>query len=147
MKVNGRIIFFFSAFLGCLYTYSLDNNETVKEFISPKFFDQGLPHAQKCMWRFVVPEKKKLHIAFHEANLEGDDIIAIHNGWNSEGASIGAITNKKPPEAGGYSSQNNVVSLEFESKSSNPSRKRSKGFRGTFKVTDSKGKKIIEWFP
>lgn len=129
----------FSTFLGCLYTYTLDNNETVKEFISPKFFDKGFPFAQKCVWRFVVPEKETLNIAFLEVSLEGDDSISIHNGWDG-GSSLGVISKTQPLEAKGYSSQANVVSVEFESKTPSPPRKRSKGFRGIFKVTKSKGK-------
>lgn len=128
----------FVFFPGCLYTYSLDNNETVAEFISPKFFGQGFPYSQKCKWRFVVPQNKKLQINFLEAYLEGDDTIDIHNGWDS-GSSLGTIKSTKRPGADGYASQGNVVTLEFESKARDPSRKPSRGFRGTFKVIDSKG--------
>ena len=91
------------------------------------------------MWRFIAPETKTVHIAFLEANFEGKDGIVIHNGWDS-GSSVGTISDEIPPNAQGYSSQTNVLSMEFESKPSNPSRKRSKGFRGIFKIMSSKGK-------
>lgn len=123
---------------GCLYTYSLDNSEDVKEFVSPKFFGEGFPYSQKCKWRFVVQQNNKIQIDFLEANLEGDDTIDIHNEWNS-GSLVGNIKSTKRPETGGYLSQGNVITLEFESKAPGPSRKRSRGFRGTFKVTGSKG--------
>ena len=110
--------------------------------MSPNFDNEGFPYAQKCVWRFVVPEEKTLHISFLEVNLEGNDSIVIRNGWELSGSSTGIITNKNPPKAGGYSSQTNVVSLEFESKSPNFSRKRSKGFRGIFKVNTSEGKTL-----
>lgn len=125
-------------FTGCLYTYSLDNKENVAEFISPKFFGEGFPYSQKCKWRFVAPQNKKLQIYILEANLEGGDTIHIHNGWGS-GSVMGTIESTSKLEAEGYSSQGNAVTLEFESKSSVPSRRRSQGFRGTFKVIDSKG--------
>ena len=128
----------FVFFPGCLYTYSLDNNENITEFISPKFFGEGFPYSQKCKWRFVVPRNKKLQINFLEAYLEGDDTIDIHNGWDS-GSSVGTIKSTKPPETGGYSSQSNVITLELESKAPDPSRRRSRGFRGTFKVIGNKG--------
>ena len=129
----------FVFFPGCLYTYSLDNNENITEFISPKFFGEGFPYSQKCKWRFVVPRNKKLQINFLEVYLEGDDTIDIRNGWDNS-SSVGTIKSTKPPETGGYSSQSNVITLEFESKAPDPSRKsRSRGFRGTFKVTGSKG--------
>lgn len=129
---------FFVFLPGCLYTYSLDNSEDVKEFVSPKFFGEGFPYSQKCKWRFVVPQNNKIQIDFLEANLEGDDTIDIHNGWDS-GSSVGNIKSTKRPETGGYLSQGNVITLEFESKAPGPSRKRSRGFRGTFKVIGSKG--------
>ena len=128
---------FFVFFPGCLYTYSLDNNETFTEFISPKFFGEGFPYSQKCKWRFVVLQHNKLQIDFLEAHLEGDDTIDIHNGWDS-GSSVGNIKSTKRPEPGGYSSQGNVITMEFESKAPSPSRKRSRGFRGIFKVTSTK---------
>ena len=125
-------------FPGCLYTFSLDNNETVTMFFSPKFFGEGFPYSQKCKWRFVVPEKKTLKINIVKAYLEGDDTIDIHNGWDSV-SSIGAIKSTKPAESGGYLSRGNVITMELESKAAGASRKRSRGFLGTFEVTDSKG--------
>ena len=132
-------VMFFVFFPGCLYTYSLNNKETVTEFISPKFFGEGFPYSQKCKWRFVVPQDKRLQIDILEAYLEGDDTIDIHNEWDNGGSSLGAIKSTKPPAPGGYSSRQNVITLEFESKSSGPSRKRSRGFRGTFKSINIKG--------
>ena len=130
----------FVFFPGCLYTYSLDNNETVTEFISPKFFGEGFPYSQKCKWRFVVPQNKKLQIDFLEVHLEGGDAISIHNGWDSDhGTLLGTIKSGTRLETGGYSSQGNKLTLEFESEAPSLSRKRSRGFRGTFKVLGSKG--------
>ena len=128
----------FAFFPGCLYTYSLDNNEKITVFSSPRFFGEGFPYSQKCKWRFVVPQNKKLQINVPEAYLEGDDTIDIHNGWDS-GSSVGTIKSTKPPEAAGYSSQSNVITLELESKAPDPSRNRSRGFRGTFRVIGNKG--------
>jgi len=125
-------------FTGCLYTYSLDNKESVTKFISPRFFGEGFPYSQKCKWRFVVQQGRKLQIDILQANLEGDDTIDIHNGWGS-GSAMGSIKTTSRPDPGGYLSQGNAITLEFESKSSGPSRRRSQGFSGTFKVIDSKG--------
>ena len=116
----------------------MDNSETITEFVSPKFFGEGFPYSQKCKWRFVVPPKKKVQINVLEAHLEGDDTINVHNGWDG-GSSLGAIKSTDIPEPEGYSSGGNAITMEFESKESSSSRKRSRGFRGTFKVTGNKG--------
>ena len=123
-------------FTGCFYTYSLDNKDNARKFISPKFFGEGFPYSQKCKWRLVVQQGRKLQIDILQANLEEDDTINIHNGWDS-GSSLGSIKSGEKP--GSYLSQGNAITLEFESKSSGPSRRRSQGFHGTFKVIDSNG--------
>ena len=111
-------------------------------FFSPKFFGEGFPYSQKCKWRFVVPQKKKLKIIILEAPLEGDDTIDIYNGWDSD-SSLGVITSRKPAHSRSYLSRGNVITMEFESKAAGASRKRSRGFRGTFEVTDSKGESHV----
>ena len=129
-------------FLGCLYTYSLDNDEQV-QFISPKFFREGFPYAQECIWRFVAPEKEKVHITFLETHLVGDDSIVVSEDWDG-GSALGSIGHDDPANPNGYSSQTNFILVKFNSKSRKPQGKPPKGFRGTFKIISSKGK-IYFW--
>jgi len=129
------------ASLGCHFTYSLDDSGGQIDFTSPNFFGKGYPLAQKCTWRFVAPEKKRPHIDFVEVDIEGEDEIEIQSGWNG-GSSVGSIGKSGRPNGNGYSPSDNsdtALFVKFESKASSSSRKRSKGFRGIFKVTASKG--------
>ena len=123
--------------LGCHYTYSLQSSEQI-QFSSPNFFVQRYPLAQKCTWRFVAPETNTVHITFLEVDLEEGDSIVIKSGWDS-GPNVGTIEKTKPPNRDGYNGQS-AVFMVFESSSSDLSRKQSKGFRGIFKATPSKGK-------
>ena len=89
----------------------------------------------------MAPEKKRPHIDFVEVDIEGEDEIEIQSGWNG-GSSVGSIGKSGRPNGNGYSPSDNsdtALFVKFESKASSSSRKRSKGFRGIFKVTASKG--------
>ena len=131
-------------FLGCLYTYGLDNDERIL-FISPKFFNGGFPSEQKCTWRFVAREKEsKVHITFLETHIREGDSISIRNGWSS-GSVVGKIDPKNPFDPNGYASQNNFLLVEFNSKSSlTPGIHHPKGFRGIFKIISNEGKNHCE---
>ena len=131
-------------FLGCLYTYGLDNDERIL-FISPKFFNGGFPSEQKCTWQFVAREKgSKVHITFLETHMREGDSIVIRNGWRS-GSVVGKIDPKNPLNPEGYSSQNNYLLVEFNSKSSlTPRIPHPKGFRGIFKIISNEGKNHCE---
>ena len=114
-------------------------------FTSPNFFGEGYPLAQKCTWRFVAPEKKVVHVVFLEIDIGKDNSIAIHSGWDTSGG-VWNIDNENPLRPEGYPprSAESSLHMEFASKLSDSSRRRSKGFRALFKVHDNKGKRDIE---
>ena len=108
------------------------------EFTSPKFYDDGYPLSQKCTWRFAAPEKKETHIEFLEMDIENGDVIKIYKNWKSDGPAW-AIDNKNPPKVEGYGSARFLL-MEFQSRKPDSSKKKSKGFRGVFKVKGGEGK-------
>ena len=108
------------------------------EFTSPKFYDDGYPLSQKCTWRFAAPEKMEVHIEFLELGIEDDDNIDIYKSWKS-GSSRWTINNKKPPKDEGYGGARFLL-MEFQSGKPDSSKKKSKGFRGVFKVKGGGGK-------
>ncbi|CAH3171752.1 unnamed protein product, partial [Porites lobata] len=117
----------------CQFTYSLNGiRDEQIEFTSPKFYDDGYPLSQKCTWRFAAPEKKEVHIEFLEMDIENGDVIKIYKNWKSDG-SVWAIDNKNPPKVEGYGSARFLL-MEFQSRKPDSSKKKSKGFRGVFKV-------------
>ena len=109
------------------------------EFTSPKFYDDGYPHSQKCTWRFAVPEKQKVHIEFLEMDIElenGDD-IKISNNWKRD--EFLPIDKSYPLRVEGYGKAR-FLFMEFQSGKPDSSKKKSKGFRGVFKVKGGGGK-------
>ena len=108
------------------------------EFTSPKFYDDGYPLSQKCTWRFAAPEKMDVHIEFLEVDIENGDDINIQANWKSD-ASTWTIDNKNPPKVEGYGEARFLL-MEFQSRKPDSSKKKSKGFRGVFKVKGSGGK-------
>ena len=82
----------------------------------------------------------EVHIEFLELGIEGDDHIEIHKSWKKSGASGWTIDNKYHALiVEGYGGERFLL-MEFESKKPDSSRKKSKGFRGVFKVTGGEGK-------
>ena len=70
--------------------------------------------------------------------IEDDDSIEIHKSWKSDGRAW-AIDNKNPPKVEGYGSARFLL-MEFQSRKPDSSKKKSKGFRGVFKVKGGEGK-------
>ena len=112
-------------------------------FTSPKFYDDGYPFSQKCTWRFAAPEKREVHIEFLEmdiSEMDIGDVINIYNSWKS-GASRWTIDNKHRPKKEGYRGTRFFL-MEFQSRKSDSSKKKFKGFRGVFKVKGGGGKRL-----
>ena len=110
------------------------------EFTSPKFYDDGYPLSQKCTWRFAAPEKMEVHIEFPELDIEDDDSIEIHKSWKSDSLAW-TIDKKHPLVVEGYGEAGaRFLLMVFESGKSDSSKKKSKGFRGVFKVKGGGGK-------
>ena len=82
----------------------------------------------------------EVHIEFLELGIEDDDYIDIHRGWKS-GALAWRIDNtgKHPLNVEGYGSARFLL-MEFLSGKPDSSRKKSKGFRGVFKIKGGGGK-------
>jgi len=81
----------------------------------------------------------KVHIEFLEVDIENGDVINIHTSWES-GAPAWKIDNQEnPPKVEGYGEARFLL-MEFQSR-----KKKSKGFRGVFKVKRDGGKIQIAW--
>ena len=82
----------------------------------------------------------EVYIEFLELGIEDDDYIEIHRGWKN-GAPAWRIDNtgKHPLKVEGYGSARFLL-MEFLSGKLDSSRKKSKGFRGVFKVKGGGGK-------
>ena len=129
------------AFSGCQFTYSLNGiRDEQIEFTSPKFYDDGYPLFQTCTWRFAAPEKQKVHIEFLEMDIENDDSVKIYtNSWKGDGPAY-TLDESTPPNVKGYG-EARFLFMEFQSKNwPDSSKKKSKGFRGVFKVKGGEGK-------
>ena len=76
----------------------------------------------------------EVHIEFLELGIEDDDYIEIHKSWKSRATEWSTIDNKKHPlNPEGYGEARFLL-MEFLSEKPDTSRKKSKGFRGVFKV-------------
>ena len=81
----------------------------------------------------------EVHIEFLELGIEDDDYIEIHQNWKS-GAPAWTIDNKDHPlNVKGYG-ESRFLLIEFLPGKPDSSRKKSKGFRGVFKVKGGGGK-------
>ena len=65
-------------------------------------------------------------------DIENGDVIKIYKNWKSGGPAW-PIDNKNPPKVEGYGSARFLL-MEFQSRKADSSKKKSKGFRGVFKV-------------
>ena len=76
-------------------------------------------------------------------DIENGGVIKIYKNWKSDGPAW-AIDNKNPPKVEGYGSARFLL-MEFQSRKPDSSKKKSKGFRGVFKVKGGEGKIQIAW--
>ena len=71
-------------------------------------------------------------------DIENGDVIKIHKNWTSDGPAW-TIDDKNPPKVEGYGSVRFLL-MEFQSSKPDSSKKKSKGFRGVFKIKGGGGK-------
>ena len=87
----------------------------------------------------------EVHIEFPELDIEDDDSIEIHKSWKSDSLAW-TIDKKHPLVVEGYGEAGaRFLLMVFESGKSDSSKKKSKGFRGVFKVKGGGGKIPIAW--
>ena len=80
----------------------------------------------------------EVRIEFLEIDIENGDVINIQASWKNGGPAW-TIDNDNPPKPEGYGEARFLL-MEFDSTKHDSSKKKSKGFRGVFKVKGGGGK-------